>query len=68
MTSRVRYSRKPQAPSIPTPGQAYGYEEHEDGTLKKQEPPSKDGTIGPAFYNIHQVSFDWTPKWVGQSL
>ena len=50
MTSKIRYSRKPQAPSIPTPGQAYGYEEHEDGTLKKQEAPNKDETRGPAYY------------------
>lgn len=33
------------------PGQAYGYEECEDGTLKKQDPPDKDKSIGPAFYN-----------------
>ena len=55
MTNRIKYSRKAQAPSIPTPGQAYGYEESEDGTLKKQEAPNKDVSLGPAFYNVSQV-------------
>uniref|UniRef100_A0A8W8IEC1 Sperm-tail PG-rich repeat-containing protein 2 n=1 Tax=Magallana gigas TaxID=29159 RepID=A0A8W8IEC1_MAGGI len=51
LTSRIKFHRKPEAPSIPMPGQAYGYEECEDGTLKKQDPPDKDKSIGPAFYN-----------------
>lgn len=51
VTSRIKFHRKPEAPSIPMPGQAYGYEECEDGTLKKQDPPDKDKSIGPAFYN-----------------
>merc|ERR1719394_1403330 len=51
MTSRIKFHRKPGAPSIPSQGQAYGYEECEDGTLKKQDPPNKDQSIGPAFYN-----------------
>ena len=37
------------------PGQAYGYEECEDGTLKKQDPPDKDKSLGPAFYNPGSV-------------
>ena len=56
MTNRIKFSRKVQAPSIPTPGQAYGYEESEDGVLKKQEAPPKDKSLGPAFYNITSVS------------
>ncbi|XP_038060256.1 sperm-tail PG-rich repeat-containing protein 2-like [Patiria miniata] len=65
MTSRIRYSRKPQAPSIPTPGQAYGYEEHEDGTLKKQEPPQKDETRGPAYYAPSHNDTKTTTKYKG---
>lgn len=55
MTSQLKFHRKPDAPSIPTPGQAYGYEECEDGTLKKQDPPDRDVTIGPAFYGVTHV-------------
>ncbi|KAL3877518.1 hypothetical protein ACJMK2_035215 [Sinanodonta woodiana] len=52
VTSRIKFSRKPEAPSIPFPGQAFGYEECDDGTLKKQDAPDKDVTIGPAFYRV----------------
>jgi len=50
VNNRLKFLRKPEAPSIPTPGQAYGYEENDDGTLRKQDPPDRDGTLGPAFY------------------
>ncbi|KAJ8023074.1 Sperm-tail PG-rich repeat-containing protein 2 [Holothuria leucospilota] len=65
ITSRIKYSRKPVAPSIPTPGQAYGYEEHEDGTLRKQEPPQRDTSLGPAFYNVNQQQTKTSAKYKG---
>ncbi|XP_070544297.1 sperm-tail PG-rich repeat-containing protein 2-like [Ptychodera flava] len=65
ITNRVKYQRKPQAPSIPTPGQAYGYEEGTDGTLKKQDPPPGDRSLGPAYYNINQSDTKTTKKYRG---
>ena len=56
MNSRIKYQRKPMAPSIPTPGQAHGFEEADDGTLHKQQGPDRDITRGPAFYNVNHVS------------
>ncbi|KAL4240507.1 Sperm-tail PG-rich repeat-containing protein 2 [Mactra antiquata] len=52
VTSQLKFHRKPDAPSIPTPGQAYGYEECEDGTLKKQDAPDRDVSLGPAYYGV----------------
>ncbi|KAM5193847.1 sperm-tail PG-rich repeat-containing protein 2 [Mantella aurantiaca] len=40
------------APSIPTPGQAFGFEEAADGTLVRQSPPTMDNTLGPAYYEL----------------
>lgn len=56
MMNRVRFHRKVEAPSIPSQGQAYGYEEREDGTLRKQDPPERDDSLGPAFYKAGMVS------------
>lgn len=40
------------APSIPTPGQAFGFEETASGTLVRQRPPAADNTLGPAYYDL----------------
>ena len=55
-TSRLKFNRKIEAPSIPIPGKCYGYEECEDGTLKRQEAPDRDTTLGPAYYRPSSVS------------
>ncbi|CAI9743255.1 Hypothetical predicted protein [Octopus vulgaris] len=54
INSKLKFYHKAEAPSIPFPGLAYGYEETEDGALKKQEPPKRDTTLGPAFYNPYR--------------
>ena len=58
--SRVVWSRRSSAPSIPIPGDAHGYEEDDDGNLITQapaadragdvEPPTRTG-VGPGSYN-----------------
>jgi hypothetical protein len=55
-TSHLRYVRQNTAPSIPFPGQNYGYEENESGELKPQDFPQRDHTLGPAYYNVYTVT------------
>jgi hypothetical protein len=47
----LKYNRKYVPPSIPDPKFAYGFEEDDGGKLVPQKPPTRDGSIGPAFYN-----------------
>ena len=51
----VSYYREATAPSIPMPGQNYGYEEDEERVLKPQLLPPRDTTMGPAYYNVTHV-------------
>ena len=50
----VAFRRKPDPPSIPSPGQAFGYEEGMDGSLQKQRAPEHDNSLGPAYYHINE--------------
>ena len=36
-------------------GQNYGYDEDMEGVLRPQKLPTKDSTIGPAYYNVMHV-------------
>ncbi|XP_067944512.1 sperm-tail PG-rich repeat-containing protein 2-like [Watersipora subatra] len=63
--ARLVIVRKPEAPSIPTPGQAYGFEENEDGTLRRQDPPERDTSIGPAFYSAEKPHTKVTETYKG---
>ena len=45
------YNRKSLPPSIPDPKYAFGFEEDNAGKLVPQQPPSRDDSLGPAFYN-----------------
>ncbi|XP_043922207.1 sperm-tail PG-rich repeat-containing protein 2 [Protopterus annectens] len=63
--SWVRYLQKLNAPSIPSPGQAWGYEEAEDGKLKKQFAPPTDASLGPAYYNCQNLDTYVTVKYKG---
>ncbi|XP_072527962.1 sperm-tail PG-rich repeat-containing protein 2 [Salminus brasiliensis] len=75
-SKRVQLLSHSDAPSIPSPGQAFGFEENEHGTLCRHKPPNTDNTLGPAYYSPAQVEqrhkgvpFSWmTEKRAGLKL
>ncbi|XP_070302927.1 sperm-tail PG-rich repeat-containing protein 2 [Salvelinus sp. IW2-2015] len=64
--TRLNFLPQPDIPSIPSPGQAFGYEDNGQGFLCKQKAPAKDDTLGPAFYNpvVAETSFSLKYKGV----
>ncbi|XP_052317066.1 sperm-tail PG-rich repeat-containing protein 2 [Oncorhynchus keta] len=64
--TRLKFLPQPDIPSIPSPGQAFGYEDNGQGFLCKQKAPEKDDTLGPAFYNpvVAETSFSLKYKGV----
>jgi len=58
-------SRVLAPPSIPSPGQSYGYEDAGDGNLRKQPSPEKDKTLGPAFYRVRDEETAAVKKYKG---
>ncbi|XP_056423151.1 sperm-tail PG-rich repeat-containing protein 2 isoform X2 [Hyla sarda] len=63
--SNVKKLPNASAPSIPTPGQAFGYEEIADGSLVRQNPAAMDNTLGPAFYHPTNAEAYATKKYRG---
>ena len=50
-TGGVKFLRQSVAPSIPSTGQAYGYEETGEGFLIPHTAPGTDASMGPAYYH-----------------
>ncbi|XP_071974166.1 sperm-tail PG-rich repeat-containing protein 2 isoform X2 [Engystomops pustulosus] len=63
--SNLKKQKSASTPSIPIPGQAFGYEETADGSLIRQNPPALDNTLGPAFYNPTNAETYATQKYRG---
>jgi hypothetical protein len=56
-------------PSIPAQGQAYGYEYMGPAKIKKQQPPKRDNTLGPAYYSPKKstINTETACKWSKRS-
>ncbi|KAJ7327119.1 hypothetical protein JRQ81_016878 [Phrynocephalus forsythii] len=65
LADSIKIFRKSEAPSIPSQGQSYGYEELEDGTLIKHNPPARDISLGPAYYQTNNHETYPTMKYKG---
>lgn len=63
--SHIIYDIRGQPPSVPSPGQATGYEESNCGLLQKTEALSKDTSMGPAYYNVKNSETKTTGKYKG---
>ena len=62
-TGGVKFQRQSVAPSIPSTGQAYGYEETGEGFLIPHTAPGTDATMGPAYYYPNYRETHTTNKW-----
>lgn len=65
VSKAARLLLNPDAPSIPSPGQAFGYEEDARGVLHRHKPPTRDQTLGPAFYSPVQEDLPSSQKYKG---
>jgi len=56
-------------PSIPTQAQAYGYDYKGPVQIKKQQPPNRDTTLGPAYYSPKKstINTETACKWSKRS-
>ncbi|XP_016363334.1 sperm-tail PG-rich repeat-containing protein 2-like [Sinocyclocheilus anshuiensis] len=65
VSKAARLLLNPDAPSIPSLGQAFGYEEDAQGVLHRHKPPTRDQTLGPAFYSPVPEDLSSSQKYKG---